>query len=175
MRIVSIVGLKNAGKTTLVVALAREFQRRGKRVATIKHSTHPADVDRQGTDSWRHYHEGNADGVLVAAPDLRVIFERRSDDSDPETLARQYFADRDLVIVEGFNQAALPKIEIYRKAVGPTPLVISAADRSSWVAVVTDTVMPGLTCPVLRFTDTMWLQLLSSLMWDHAKVVEGSG
>ena len=175
MRIISIVGLKNAGKTTLVVALAREFLRRGKRVATIKHSTHPADVDRQGTDSWRHYHEGNADGVLVAAPDLRVVFERRSDDADPESLARQYFADRDLVIVEGFKQAPLPKIEIYRKAVGPTPLVMSASDRSQWVAVVTDTAMTGLTCPVLRFTDTMWLQLLSSLVWDHAKVVEGSG
>ena len=175
MRIISVVGLKNAGKTTLVVALARDFQRRGKRVATIKHSSHPADVDRQGTDSWRHFHEGNADGVLIASPDLRALFERRPDDTDPETLARQYFPKRDLVIVEGFKQSPLPKIEIFRKAVGPAPLVLEAPDRSPWVALLSDTAVPGLTCPVLRFTDTMWLQLLAALAWDHAKVVEGSG
>jgi molybdopterin-guanine dinucleotide biosynthesis protein MobB len=172
MRIISVVGLKDAGKTTLIVALAREIQRRGRKVATIKHSSHPADVDRQGTDSWRHFHEANADGVLIAAPDMRVVFERRPDDTDPETLARQYFPTRDLVIVEGFKSSPLPKIEIYRKAVGPGPIVLQAPDRSPWVAVVSDTAFTGLTCPVLRFTDTMWLQLLAALAWDHAKVVE---
>ena len=173
MRIISVVGLKNAGKTTLVVALAREIQRRGgRKVATIKHSTHPAEVDRQGTDSWRHYHEGNADGVLIAAPDMRVIFERRPDEADPETLARHYFATRDLTIVEGFTKSPLPKIEIYRKSVGPTALISQAQDPSAWVAVVSDVALTGFTCPVLRFTDTMWLQLLAALAWDHAKVVE---
>lgn len=172
MRIISIIGLKNAGKTTLLVALARELNRRGKRVATIKHATHPAELDREGTDSWRHYHEGLADGVLIASPGVRAVFERRADDTDPETLARQYFGDRDLVLVEGFKAAPLPKIEIYRTAAGPAPLVASATDKSPWVAVVSDTSVTGVTCPVLRFTDTMWLQLLAALAWDRAKVIE---
>jgi molybdopterin-guanine dinucleotide biosynthesis protein B len=175
MRIISVVGQKNAGKTTLLVALARDFQRRGKRVATIKHANHPAEVDRQGTDTWRHFHEGNADGVLIASPDQRAVFERRPDDTDPETLARRYFADRDLVLVEGFTQSPLPKIEIFRKAVAPAPLVLEATDRSPWVAVLSDSPIPGLTCPVLRFTDTMWLQLLAAIAWDHAKIVESTG
>ena len=38
--IVSIVGKKNSGKTTLTVALAAELKRRGWRVATIKHGHH---------------------------------------------------------------------------------------------------------------------------------------
>ena len=50
-RILSIVGRKNAGKTTLAVALAAEYVRRGKRVMTIKHASHPAAVDSPGTDS----------------------------------------------------------------------------------------------------------------------------
>ena len=54
-RILSIIGRKNAGKTTLTVALASELARRGRRVMTIKHSHHPADVDRPGSDSWRHF------------------------------------------------------------------------------------------------------------------------
>ncbi len=172
MRLISIVGLKNAGKTTLLVALARELNRRGKRVATIKHATHPATVDLQGTDSWRHYHEGLADAVMIASPDIRVLFERRPDDTDPETLARRYFADRDLVLVEGFKQFPIPKIEIYRRAVGPTPLVKSLPDTGHWVAVLTDTDLNGTPCPVLRFNDTMWLQLLAGLAWDHAKVID---
>ncbi|MBL8989729.1 MAG: molybdopterin-guanine dinucleotide biosynthesis protein B [Gemmatimonadetes bacterium] len=172
MRIVSIIGLKDAGKTTLLVALARELHRRGRRVATIKHATHPADLDREGTDTWRHYHEGLADGVLIASPGVRAVFERRADDTDPETLARRYFADRDIVLVEGFKSAPLPKIEIFRTAVGPSPLVAAAADKSHWVAVVSDTAVAGITCPVLRFTDTMWLQLLAALAWDRAKVLE---
>ena len=74
-RILSIIGRKNAGKTTLTVALARELARRGERVMTIKHGHHPADVDREGSDSWRHFREGPAERVLLATPDLRVLFE----------------------------------------------------------------------------------------------------
>ena len=48
MRIISVIGRKNAGKTTLTVALAAELVRRGRRVMTIKHGHQPADVDRPG-------------------------------------------------------------------------------------------------------------------------------
>lgn len=172
MRIISIVGLKNAGKTTLLVALAREFHRRGKRVATIKHATRAIEADRQGTDSWRHLNEGLADGVLVASPELRLLVERRPDDTGPEALARRHFGDRDLVLVEGFDASDLPKIEIYRQVVGATPLIKTPGVVGPWVAVVSDSAVPDVSCPVLRFTDTMWLQLLAALVWDHAKPVD---
>lgn len=172
MRLISIVGLKDSGKTTLVVALAREFQRRKLAVATIKHASHPVDIDREGTDSWRHFHEGHADGVLVASPSLRVVLERREDDTGPEELARRYFSDRDLVLVEGFKRAPIPKVEVYRKVSGPAPLYAAAPDPERWVAIATDMAVEA-RCPVLRFSDTMWLQLLASYVWEGAKLVEG--
>jgi molybdopterin-guanine dinucleotide biosynthesis adapter protein len=107
-RIISIIGRKNAGKTTLTVALAGELARRGYRVMTIKHGDHPADVDREGTDSWRHFHEGKAESVLIASPDLRVLFERAPDEYDPIGLARRYLQGADIVLVEGFKQSPLP-------------------------------------------------------------------
>ena len=171
MRIVSIVGHKNSGKTTLAVALAREFARQKKRVGTIKHSSHPAAIDAKGTDSWRHYHEGLADGVMVVAPDMRVVIERRPDDTDPESLARRFFGDRDLVIVEGFKRAPIPKIEVFRKSVGPAPLATSGEYPGPWIAIVSDVTIEGAPCPVLRFTDTMWLQLLATMLWEQAKPV----
>ena len=84
---------------------------------TIKHGHHPADVDRPGSDSWRHFNEGRAERTLMVSPTLRVLFERSPDDYDPIGLARRYMDGADLVLVEGFKRAPLPKIEVFRTAV----------------------------------------------------------
>ncbi len=173
MRIVSVIGRKDAGKTTLLVALAREFKRQGKRVMTIKHASHPADVDREGTDSWRHFVEGAAERTLIAAPETRVIFERSPDDTDPETLARRYLAEADIVLVEGFKRAPVPRIEVHRKSLNLPPLLVDAGELADlWIAVVTDDATLRTSGRVIRFQDTMWLPLLASLTWEQAKVLE---
>src|SRR5437763_2840910 len=82
----SIIGRKNAGKTTLLVALAAELVRRKFRVMTIKHGTHPADTDQRGKDSWRHWHEGRAERVLMEGPGQRVLWERTEQESLPGAL-----------------------------------------------------------------------------------------
>ena len=171
-KIVSIIGHKNAGKTTLVAALSHEFKRQKRRVATIKHASHPVDVDRKDTDSWRHFHEGNADGVLVASPDLRVTFERKADEAGPEELARRYFADMDVVLVEGFKKAALPKIEVFRKEVAVAPLLDPKSPEAAlWLAIVTDDHRFTAPCRVLHFSDTMWLTLLTAMVMEQAKTL----
>jgi molybdopterin-guanine dinucleotide biosynthesis protein MobB len=169
MRIVSIIGRKDAGKTSLLAALAAEYARRGKRVMTIKHASHPAAIDTPGTDTYRHFHEGRAERVLIASPDLRAVFERSPDDTDPVSLARRYLEGADIVLVEGFKAEPLPKVEVFRTAVSPTPLYdSSAANAAQWIAIVTDDTRFHADCPVLRFRDTIWLQLLATLAWDKA-------
>jgi molybdopterin-guanine dinucleotide biosynthesis protein MobB len=171
-RILSVIGKKNAGKTTLLVALASEYARKGRRVMTMKHATHPADIDRPGTDSFRHFHEGKAERVLIASPDLRVVLERRPDVTDPVALARRYFEDADIVLVEGFRSAPIPKVEVYRREANPAPIFQpEATNARDWVAIVTDDERFEAPCPVLRFRDTMWLQLLANLGWDRARVI----
>ena len=117
MRLITVIGLKNAGKTTLTVALVSEFARRGHRVMTIKHGHHPADVDRPGSDTFRHFREARAERTLIAAPDLRVLFERTPDDYDAVALARRYMIGADIVLCEGYKRAALPQIEVWRRVV----------------------------------------------------------
>jgi molybdopterin-guanine dinucleotide biosynthesis adapter protein len=169
-RLVSIIGHKNAGKTTLVAALARELKRQRRTVGTIKHSTHPVDVDREGTDSWRHFHEGLADGVVVASPELRVAFERRRDETGPEELAQRYFADMDVVLVEGFKGAPIPKIEIWRREIAKAPLFnAQAPNAGDWIAILCDDHRFTAPCRVLHFTDTMWLNVLTALILDRGK------
>src|SRR2546426_4350700 len=87
-RMMSIIGRKNAGKTTLLVALAAELVRRKFRVMTIKHGTHAADTDQRGKDSWRPWPEGGAERVLMEGPGQRVLWERTVQESDPVALAR---------------------------------------------------------------------------------------
>ena len=172
-RIISIIGRKNAGKTTLTVALASELSRRRHRVMTIKHGHHPADVDRAGSDTWRHFHEGHAERVLIASLDLRVLFERTPDDYDPIQLARQYMHGADIVLTEGYKAAQLPKIEVFRRAAADQPIYHpTASNASQWVAIITDDPDLEADCPVLHFHDTIWLQLLANLAWDRSLVLD---
>lgn len=171
MRIVSIIGHRGAGKTTLLVALAREFHRRGKRVAVLKRTASPPDADREGSESRRYTQEGLADGVLIASAGGKQLIDRRPEDPDAAALALGHFADRDLVLAEGFEDPGLPKIEIFRSSTGPAPLAASAPDPAAFIAVLTDAKLTGIACPVLRFNDTMWLQLLAALAWDKGRVL----
>lgn len=174
MRLVSIIGRKGSGKTTLMVALARELRRKGKRVGTIKHASHPALIDAEGTDSHRHFNEGMAERSMVASPDLRVLVERAADDHDPVALARNYMAGMDMVLVEGFRRSVLPRMEVVRKGHSSEPPYFTepAEGAGEWLAVITDDLAIEASCRIIRFQDTMWLPVVSALAWDHGMVVD---
>lgn len=173
-RVVSVVGKKNSGKTTLVVALAQEWARKGYHVATIKHGSHPATLDTKGTDTWRHMHEGNARRTLIDAPGGRVMFEPSDQDSsDPVALVRRYMRDMDMVIVEGYTSSDLPKVEVFRAETHEKPRYdesLPNADR--WIAIVTDGALLDVTVPHFRFSDTGLLVTLTAIAWDGALVLE---
>ena len=169
---ISIIGRKNAGKTTLLVALSAELARRKFRVMTIKQGSRQADTDQRGKDSWRHWHEGKAERVLLEGPGQRVLWEKTAREADPLALARRYLDGADIVLLEGFESAPLPKIEVYRLAAGSEPLFDAAAhDPATWIAMVTDNSSYRAVFPVFRFSDTAWLVTLANLAWDRAKIL----
>jgi molybdopterin-guanine dinucleotide biosynthesis protein len=91
---------------------------------------------------------------------------------DPLILARQHVPDADIVLVEGFTAAHLPKVEVYRLAAGAQPLFGDAEGRpNDWVAMVTDNAAYRAPFPVFRFNDTAWLVTLGNIAWDRAKVL----
>ena len=59
MKIISIVGRKNTGKTSLTVKVIEELTNRGYKVASIKHSHHTMEMDRENTDTWKHKEAGS--------------------------------------------------------------------------------------------------------------------
>ena len=173
-RVFSVVGKKDAGKTSLVVALAAEFVKRGHRVATIKHGAHPADVDKPGSDTYRHYREGLAGQVLMEFPGGRVLFERTSQEADAATLVRRYLNEAEIAIVEGYKRSPLPKIEVHRRSLHREPLFDRASpDARLWIAIVTDDDALRAPLPVFRFSDTGWFVAVAQLAWEKAIIVDG--
>jgi molybdopterin-guanine dinucleotide biosynthesis adapter protein len=166
-RLISVVGKKNAGKTTMVVALVKELTRRNHRVMSIKHGSHPFEIDQEGRDTWRHMHEGGAERVVMESPQMRVLISKVKDPLGPRELAEQYLADADYVVVEGFKEADIPKIEVFRKAVHAEPLYTPGAPN--FLAIVTDDRELRANIPVMRFSDTAWMYRLIDIVMQGAK------
>lgn len=149
--VVGVTGWKNSGKTTLVEALVRELSARGRRVAAVKHAHHDFDIDKEGTDSYRHRKAGAAEVAIVSARRWALMHELR-DDAEPalaDILAR--LAPADIVLVEGYKRESHRKIETRRIAAKDrTPL--SASDPNI-VAIAADHPVHGETAPVFALDD----------------------
>jgi molybdopterin-guanine dinucleotide biosynthesis protein B len=163
---VSVVGRKHSGKTTLVVRLAAELRGRGHRVAIIKHGSHTFNIDPATTDTWRHYHEGGAEKVAMVAPDKFALVERLAGvEPSPEEVAARHMADADVVLCEGFKRSSLPRIEVFRRAAHDAPLYDPRDERSPlWLAMVTDVDDLALPVATLRLSDPDWLPTLAALV-----------
>jgi molybdopterin-guanine dinucleotide biosynthesis protein MobB len=115
--VVSIVGQGKSGKTTLIEKLIPEFKTRGYRVATVKHTHRDLELDTPGKDSWR-YAQAGSDAVFLSTPKSLVLIEHVEQDASIKDIARLISADCDILIVEGFHDAHVPKIEVHRKETG---------------------------------------------------------
>jgi molybdenum cofactor guanylyltransferase/molybdopterin-guanine dinucleotide biosynthesis protein MobB len=149
--VIGVAGWKNSGKTTLVTRLVTELTRRGFRVATVKHAHHNFQIDDAETDSARHRRAGAAQVAIVSPRRWAVVRELRGapEPSLDETIGRLEPAD--LVIVEGYKAAPIPKIEVRRLAgAGGVPL---AATDPNVIAVAADHACDGAGRPVFQLDD----------------------
>ena len=162
----AIVGTKKHGKTTLTVQLAAELKRRGHRVMTIKHGTHTFNIDPSTTDTYRHYHEGEAEKVAMVSPDKFALVERWSEERSPEEIVDRYMGEASIVLCEGFKRTALPRVEIWRKAVGEQMIYeAGSASAAHYLAIATDDdslSIPGVR--MIRFSQSTWLSDLATMV-----------
>jgi molybdopterin-guanine dinucleotide biosynthesis adapter protein len=136
--VIGIAGWKKSGKTTLVVGLVEEFTRRGLKVATVKHAHHNFQIDDGETDSARHRRAGASQVAVVSAKRWALIGELAGAPEPELAEVIGWLGPCDLVIVEGYKSAPIPKIEVRRNAAssqeplaGRVPNVIAiAADHA---------------------------------------------
>jgi molybdopterin-guanine dinucleotide biosynthesis adapter protein len=112
--IVGIVGWKKSGKTTLTVRLVAELVARGRRVATVKHAHHKFQIDDAATDSARHRQAG-AHQVAVVSPERIAMIKELGSTPEPDFAEVVAMLDPcDVIVVEGYKSAPIPKIEARR-------------------------------------------------------------
>ena len=122
MKVFGFAGWSGSGKTTLIEQLIPRFVRRGLRVSLIKHAHHSFDVDQPGKDSYRHRHAG-ASEVLVTSSRRWVLMHELRGSAEPsfeEQVKR--LSPCDLLLVEGFKHAPIPKLEVWRAETGEAML-----------------------------------------------------
>ncbi len=132
------------GKTTLLTQLIPELNRRGVKLAVIKHAHHNFDVDIPGKDSYEMRKAG-ARQMLVASHVRWALMTEDAVEGDPQLphLLSQIEADKvDMVLVEGFKKLELPKIELHRAAHGK-PFIHTHDDNILAVACCDDTELPA--------------------------------
>ena len=102
MKVISVVGTKKTGKTTLVTALVKSLKQHGS-VGTIKNMVgHPTDRG----DTRRHF-EAGADTVIGLGDSQLKVTPRSTLESALTELQEDGL---DYVVVEGFKRSDLPKI-----------------------------------------------------------------
>lgn len=132
--IIAIVGRSGSGKTTLIEKLIGYFESRGLRIAIIKHMRHDFDIDHPGKDTHRYRDAGARASAIMNDREFAMTMGIENALSPPQA-ARRFFSGYDLVIVEGFKEGAIPKIEVIGDG-GEAPLLNSGVDDI--IAVVTD-------------------------------------
>jgi molybdopterin-guanine dinucleotide biosynthesis protein B len=148
MKAFAVVGPSGSGKTTFIIRLIPELESRGARVAVLKHCHEDVLFDKEGKDSWK-FTEAGAFRVGIVTPSRVAVFEETGRPDDIEGAVGRFFADADIVLVEGGKGVrGLKKISLLRKDI---------AERMEFVpeellAVVSDDEVES-AIPVFRFSE----------------------
>ncbi len=145
MKVIGFAGWSGSGKTRLVIALLKEFSDKGLRVSTMKHAHHSFDVDHKGKDSYAHRQAG-ASEVLIASERRWALMHECNEVEKTHTqwlspaVLQKHLAPVDVLLVEGFKNAPIDKLEIHRYLLQQkTPRPLLAENDPRIRAIVSDT------------------------------------
>ena len=150
MRVIGLAGWSGSGKTTLLGKVIPRLVARGLKVSTLKHAHHGFDVDQPGKDSHSHRMAGATEVLVGSAARFALVHELRGAKEPTVHELLALLSPVDLVIVEGYKASPLPKLEVYRAAVGKPPL---HPDDNCIVAIASDVPLPQAGLPVVSLDD----------------------
>ena len=117
-RVFGFAGWSGSGKTTLIEQILPRLVATGHRVSLVKHAHHSFDVDQPGKDSYRHRQAGCQEVLVTSGNRWALMHELRGRAELTLDDALERLSLCDLALVEGFKSAPIPKLEVWRRAVG---------------------------------------------------------
>lgn len=118
--VIGFAAYSGTGKTTLITRILPILARRNLRIGLVKHAHHEFDIDHPGKDSYRLRKAGASQVLLGSSQRWALMVEHEIKGDKPLELhiGRLDLDNLDLVLVEGFKTAAIPKIEVCRPSLG---------------------------------------------------------
>jgi molybdopterin-guanine dinucleotide biosynthesis protein B len=154
MNVVGFAGYSGSGKTTLVEQVILALKQHGLRVSVVKNAHHSFDIDQPGKDTFRHRSAGAFEVVVASNQRLALMREfEQPAQLNVHHLIAELYAGVDWVLVEGFKDSDLLKIEVWRSEANKPARY---PDDDFIVALATDSplAMPQATLrPVLDLND----------------------
>ncbi len=147
MKICGIVGWKNSGKTFFARKLISFFTNQKFNVASIKHAHHDFDIDKPGTDSFKHREAGSSQVIISSSKRWAKITENNNENEKSLDELIQELHNVDIIVVEGFKKDNHPKIEILSKG-----LKNRNKETNNIIAIVSDDLKDTIT-PVFKEND----------------------
>ncbi|ADI02346.1 MAG TPA: molybdopterin-guanine dinucleotide biosynthesis protein B [Syntrophothermus lipocalidus] len=146
--VIAFVGSHNAGKTTLLEKVISSLQDRGFKVGVIKHAFHPIVFEEGSKDSMRLFKAG-ASLMAVVSNEIAVEYRQQEGKMSLDEILKKVTPGLDIVLVEGFKNEDLPKIQVIRREVSSELMELNQT-----IAVVSDFDIGELPVPVFQPNDS---------------------
>ena len=114
-KIIGISGWKDVGKTHYASLIIESLVKKGYQVGSIKHAHHDFDIDKPGTDSFKHREAGSNQVIISSSKRWAKITENKNENEKSLDELIQELQNVDVIVVEGFKKDNHPKIEILSK------------------------------------------------------------
>jgi len=146
-KIIGITGWKDVGKTYYASLIIKLLVKRGYQVGSIKHAHHDFDIDKPGTDSFKHREAGSNQVIISSSKRWAKITENKNENEKSLDELIQELQNVDVIVVEGFKKDNHPKIEILSK-----DLKNRNKETKNVIAIVSDDLKDTIT-PVYKKND----------------------
>ncbi len=150
-KIVSFIAKSGTGKTTLIEKIIKILAEKGYKVSSLKHTDHDFDADIPGKDSWRHKNAGACSTMLLSEKKM-VFFSDMETPCGIKDIILKFFGGSDIVIIEGFKDLSIPKIELLRKEISPD-MDIKYKNDPNLILVCGDDFIKDLKVPQININD----------------------
>ncbi len=170
--VMGFAAFSGVGKTSLITQVISQLREDGLRVGVIKHAHHNFEIDKPEKDSFKFRKSGASQTLVASAKRWALVHELEEEPGDnylAQLLGQLDLNSLDLVIVEGFKRAPIPKIELHRPSLGHPllfphdPNIVALAtdevDTYDWGLPVFDLDAPsGITNFILTYRTSMPLR-----------------
>jgi molybdopterin-guanine dinucleotide biosynthesis protein len=143
-----VSGIKNSGKTSLIVKLIKKFTVEDYRVGVVKHDGHDFTSDQEGTDTFKF----SAAGAEVSSifSDTKYCINGKGHADGEFMIGSLLDKNMDVIILESFKYSKYPKVEVVRGEVSSK----GVCDMDTLICMASDVVLQGeVKCPVYDIDD----------------------